>query len=92
MATATMADLSSVGITLDHIACTSGPLLLPQDGITLIIAVAGAFCPPNAESRLRHSRRLGPRFPQPIGRLPHRPQAGGSACCPVVHRRTVSSA
>lgn len=45
MAAATIADLGNVGITLDHIACTSGPLLLPPYGITLIMAVAGAFCP-----------------------------------------------
>src|ERR1035437_1812186 len=32
MAMTTTADLSSVGISLDHIACTSGPLLFPQHG------------------------------------------------------------
>jgi hypothetical protein len=73
-----MADLSSVGIILDHIACTSGPLLFPRYGITLIIAVGGAFCPLNAEFHLRHSLRLRTRFPQPIGRLPHRPQTPGA--------------
>src|ERR1035437_3976222 len=30
IAVATMADLSSVGIILDHVACTCGPLLLSQ--------------------------------------------------------------
>jgi hypothetical protein len=45
MATATMADLSSVGLTLDHVACTAGPFLLPQHGITFIIAVSGRFVP-----------------------------------------------
>jgi len=78
MAIATMADLSSVGIILDHIACTSGPLLFPRFGIILIIAVGGAFCPLNAEFHLRHSRRLGVRFPQPIGRLTHRPPMAGT--------------
>src|ERR1035437_5195643 len=66
MAIATMADLSSVGIMLDHIACTSGPLLFPRYGITLIIAVGGAFCPLNAEFHLRHSRRPPTRFYPPL--------------------------
>jgi hypothetical protein len=65
MAMATMADLSSVGISLDHIACTAVPFSYPNMGITLIIAVSGAVCPLNAESHRRRSQGLDFRFPQP---------------------------
>jgi hypothetical protein len=68
MAAATMADLSSVGITPDHVACTSGPLSFSQHGITFIIAVPRAFCPLNGESDLGCSQRVIRCFPQLIGR------------------------
>src|ERR1035437_4022280 len=57
MATATIADLSSVDITVDHLACTAVPSL-SQDGIPFIIAAAGPACTPIDESRWRKPRAM----------------------------------
>src|SRR5664280_1908923 len=66
MAMTTTADLSSVGISLDHIACTSGPLLLPQHGDHPHHRGFGGGLSP--ECRISSPSLSGPRylrFPQP---------------------------
>jgi hypothetical protein len=69
-----MADLSSVGMALDHIACISGPSYFSQRGILFIIAVWRAFCPLNGESDivvLGSSRAVFPN-PEAEGPTVHR--------------------
>ena len=66
MAMMTMAQLSSVGVTRDHIVRTSGPSSLQYE-ISFIIAFAWVSCPLNAESRLNHSQQVVRVHSQLIG-------------------------
>src|ERR1035437_1532598 len=77
IAVATMADLSSVGIILDHVVCTSGPLLLSQWD-HLHHGGFGGVLSPECRISSRHFRGLGLRFPEFVGRLPYRRQSVGS--------------